>query len=193
MPLSLSDIFGMAFRQTPIGKIRKALAKCEGAGIAVTAKDLEAHALCGQDPLVLADALVTAQQLGVTTSFQEMAAVSLVGKDPFAVLLEASKEHTVSFDTFSPKQTELLRGFTRGQEEVFAVVTLVYRLSLHQLTFHFDPSHVHERLGAAISVYINTAPDLRTLRLRQSEHEAQLAVLGLDLLPGLRSVTVEFR
>lgn len=193
MPLSLADMFGMAIRKTPISKIRKALAVCEAAGLAVTARDLESHHLCGRDPLVLAEALVTAKQLGVSTTFQEMAAITLAGHDPLALLLDASKDRTERFDTFSPKREDRIRGFTKDQREVSAVLTVVFRLSPSQLAFRFDFRHVHERLGAAASVFINTAPDLRTLQLRRPEHEAELRLLGLDALPGLRSVAVEYR
>jgi hypothetical protein len=193
MPLSLADVFGMALRKSPIGKIRKALAKCEAAGLAVTAKDLESHHLCGRDPLVLAEALVTAKQLGVSTTFQEMAAITLTGHDPLALLLEASKDRTVRFDTFSPKRADQIRGFTKDQTEVSAVLVVVFGLSPSQLAFRFDFRQVHERFGAAVSVFINTAPDLTTLKMRRSEHEAELRLLGLDALPGLRSVSVDYR
>lgn len=193
MPLSLLEMFGMAIRKSPVSKIRKALARCEAAGLAVTARDLESHFLCGRDPLVLAEALVTAKQLGVATSLQEMAAIILAGHEPLALLLDASKERTARFDTFSPKRADHIRGFTRDQREVSAVITIIYRLSPAQLAFRFELRPVHERLGAAVSVFINTAPDLRTLLMRRDEHAAELKLLGLDTLPDLQSVSVEYR
>ena len=193
MPLSFAEMFGMALRRSPISKIRAALLKCETAGLTVTAKDLESHHLCGRDPLILAEALVTAKQLGVSTTFQELSAITLAGHEPLALLLDASKERIVNFDTFSPKRADRIRGFTQDQKEVFAALTVAFRMSPSQLAFHFDFRHIHERLGAAVSVFINTAPDLRTLQIRRSEHEAELRLLGLDALPGLQSVVVEYR
>jgi len=183
----------MCIRHTPIGKIRKALAMCEESGLAVTAKNLESHHLCGRDPVVLADALVTAKQLGVETSLQEMSAVILAGHNPHELLLEASKAKTVRFDTFSPKREDRIRGFTRDQREVFASVTAVFRLSPSQLAFRFDFRHIHERLSAAVSVNINTASDFRSLQLKKAEQEAELRLIGSDMIPSFTSIVIEYQ
>jgi hypothetical protein len=193
MPLPILEIIGMSLRKTPVGKIRKALAMCEEAGLAVTARDLESHHLCGRDPVVLADALVTANRLGVETSFQEMSAVILAGHNPNELLLDASKTKTVRFDTFSPKREDRIRGFTRDQREVFAAVTAVFRLSPSQLAFRFDFRHIHERLSAAVCVYINTAPDFRSLQMKKSEQEAELRFIGADMIPSFTSVAIDYQ
>jgi uncharacterized protein YqfA (UPF0365 family) len=193
MPITLTDMLGMALRNSPVLKIRKALTKCEAAGLAVTFRDLETHHLCGRDPLVLADVLVSANQLGVSTTFIEMSSIILAGHDPLPLLLDASNDRTIRFDTFSPKRDDRIRGFTRDNQEVLAALTVVYRLSLSQLAFSFDFRHVHERLGAAVSVFINTAPSLRTLQIMRMEHEAELQLLGIDALPGFRSISIEYR
>lgn len=193
MPVTFMESLGMALRKTPVGRIRKALTKCENAGIAITAKELESHFLCGHDPVVLADALVAAKGLGVHTTCHEMSAICLAGHDPMALLLDASTDRVVTFDTYSPKRDERIVGFTRDQKEVSVTITAVYRLSPSQLAFRFDFRQIHERLGAAVSVFINTSPDINTLQLKKAEHEAQLALLVHDSLPGMRSVTLAYR
>ena len=193
MRFTLIELAGMALRKTPIGKIRRALEKCEAAGIAVTANDLESQHLAGGDPLVLAEALVNAKQLGVSTTFHQMAAICLAGPDPMEVLLEASRDRVVKFDTFSPKRDDRIRGFTRDQREVSASITAVFKLSPGQVAWKFDFRHVHERLGAAASVFINTSPDLRTLGLKRAKHEAELKLLAIESLPELKSIAIEYR
>lgn len=193
MPLSFVEMLGMTFRNTPIGKIRKAPALCESAGLAVTPGELEAHHLCGKDPLVLVEALVTAQELGINTTFREMAAISLTGQDLSALLLEASNERSVTFETFSPQRDEHIKGFTQDRQETHATVTVTYSLSPSQIAFHFDFRPVHERLGAAVSVYINTAADIRALQIKKTAHESELKTLAIGMLPGIRSVAVEYR
>jgi hypothetical protein len=193
MPLSFSEIFAMAFRRSPVGKIRQALAKCEAAGFNVTATDLEAHHFCGHDPLLLAEALVTARQLGIETSLQEMSVIILAGKDPLELLPLAAKTKTVRFDTFSPKREDKLRGFTKDGREVFAAITINFRLSPRQLAFDFDFRHAHERLAAVLSVYINTAENFHALELNKKQHEAELHSLGVETIPGLKSVLIEYR
>lgn len=91
MPLSFVEMLGMTLRSTPIGKMRKALALSESAGLAVTPGELEAHHLSGGDPLVLVKALVTAKELGIHTTFHEMAATSLAGHDLSALLARSFK------------------------------------------------------------------------------------------------------
>jgi len=193
MPLSISEIIGMSLRQTPVAKIRKALATCEAAGLAVTAQDLESNHLAGGDPILLAEALASAKKLGVETSLHEMAAVCLAKHNPLELLLEASKEKIVHFDTFSPKRADKIRGFTKDQREVSAEITAVFRLSPTQLAFRFDFRHIHERLGAAVSVYINTATDYRSLQLKKAEQEAELRTIASDMIPVIKAVTIEYR
>lgn len=193
MPLTIAQIIGMYLRKTPIAKVREALKICEAAGIQVTALDLESHSLCRGDPVILAKALTTAKQLGVDTSFHELAAVALARKNLIDLVHQASKERVERFDTFSPTREDKIRGFTKDQTEVFAEVTSVFRLSVRQLASRFDFRHVHERLGAAISVYINTASDFRSLQLQKSTHEAEMKALGADMIPAFKAVVIEYR
>lgn len=72
-------------------------------------------------------------------------------------------------------------------------MTVTFCLSPSQIAFHFDFRPIHERLGAAVSVYINTATDTQALQLKKSAHESELTTLGLGMLPGIRSVAVEYR
>ena len=191
--LKFADYFRMVVLKVPILKIRKALAKCAAAGIAVTVQGLEAHFLCGKDPMMLADALVSAKELGVEATFQSMAALCMVSQDPMKVLLEASKERVAKFDTFSPTKNDRITGVTRDQQQVMAAITIIYTLSPIQVALGFNPRHVHERLGAAVSVFINTSPDMRTLQLRKTSHEAELKTIALEMLAGLKSLTIDYR
>lgn len=193
MPLSISEIIGMSLRNAPVAKLRKALVTCEAAGLAVTAKDLEFHHLAGGDPILLAEALASAKKLGVETSFHEMSAICLAKHNPLELLLEASKDKTARFDTFSPKREDKIRGFTKDHQEVSAVVTVVFRLSLSQSAFRFDFRHIHERLGAAVSVYINTATDYRSLQLKKPEQEAELRNIAADMIPTIKSAAIDYR
>jgi len=191
--LKFSEWLAMHFRKSPVSKIRAAQSKCAAAGIEVTAQDLEAHFLCGKDPMVLADALVSAKELGVETTLRQMSAICLAGQDPMKVLLEASKERAARFDTFSPSGNDGITGFTRDHQQVSAAITITYTLSPGQVAFKFNLGHVHERLSAAISVFINASPDMRTLHLRKSAHEAELKTIALEMLAGLKSLTLEYR
>ena len=155
--------------------------------------DLETHALCGKDPVVLADALVAARELGVETTFLEMSAICLAGNDPMKLLSETTKVRAAKFDTFSPTREDRIIGFTRDQQQVSAAITISYALSLSQLAYGFNLRHVHERLGAAVSVFINTSPDMRTLQLRKASHEVELRSLALEMLKGLKSLAIEYR
>lgn len=193
MPLKFTESIGMYVRNSPVSKIKLALKKCEAAGVDITAKDLETHHLCGKDPAVLADALILAKKLGVTTSFQEMSAICLAGADPMKLIPDAASQRTATFETFSPVRDERIIGFTRDHRQVSASITITYRLSLTQLAFNFSPRHIHERLGAAVSVFINTAPDMRTLQLGKAANEAELKTLALDMLKGLQSLAIEYR
>ena len=215
----------MYLRKSPVRKIRKALAKCEAAGLAVTSQDLESHSLCGKDPMVLADALVKAKTLGVQATFQEMAAICLAGKDPMILvdalaeakklglqvtfrnmmtvcmmghdpmklLPEVTKIRVAKFDTFGPTREDRIVGFTRDQQQVAATITITYTLSLLQAALGYNLRHIHERAGAAVSVFINTSPDMRTLQLQKASHEAELKTLVLEMLEGLKSLTIEYR
>ena len=191
--MKFSELLAMYFRKSPISKIREALAKCEAAGIDVTAQNLETHSLCGKDPVVLANALVTAKELGVQTTFREMAAMCMVVGDPTELILGATKERVATFDTFSPTRDDRITGFTRDQRQVSATITITCTLSMSQLAFKYNMRHVHERLGAAVSVFINTASDMRTLQLRKAAHEAELKTLALEMLEGLKSLAIEYR
>lgn len=193
MPLSLLEMIGMAIRKSPVGRIRKALARCEAAGLSVTAADLEAHSLAGGNPESLAEALVAAKELGVPAKSDEIAAVSLARHDSLELVLDASKERTAQFDTFSPTRDDRIRGFTKDGREVNATISVTYRLSPGQIAFKFDFRAVHERLAAAASVFINTAPDLSILQREKSGHEAELRQIVLPQLPGLNSVSLTYR
>lgn len=193
MPLKFTESLGMYFRNSPVSKIKEALKKCEAAGVAITAKDLEAHHLCGKDPMTFADALILAKKLGVTTSLQEMSAICLAGRDPIKILSGATEERIARFDTFSPEREDKIIGFTREHQQVAATITITYRLSLIQLVFGFNLRHVHERLGAAVSVFINTSPSARALQLAKVSNEAELKVIALEMLKGLTSLSIEYR
>ncbi len=182
----------MYLRKIPVAKIEKALAISESAGFDLTAAHFESHYFCGKDPVILVEALVTAKQLGVNTSFTQLAAIDLAGRNLNEVLLESTKQRTTRFDTFSPTRSDRIRGFTNDRSEVFAVVTVVYHLMPNELAFGFDFTRVHERLGAAVSVYINTATDLRSLQLQKPEHEAELRVLGVGMIAGFVSASIDY-
>ena len=223
--LKFADWLAMRLRKTPVRKIRAAQSKCAAAGIAITVQDLETHFLCGKDPALLADALVSAKALGVETTFQEMSTVCLIGQDPalltdalvaakklgvettfremssvcltgqdpMKTLLEASKQRVAKFDTFSPTRNDPLTGFTRDLRQVFATITITYTLTPLQAALGYNLRHIHERLAAAASVFINTTPDMRTLHLQKTSHEAELKLIALELLAGLKSLTIEYR
>jgi len=193
MPIKFTELIYMHLRKSPVSKIRTALAKCEAAGIDVSAQNLETHSLCGKDPIVLAEALVRAKELGVQTTFIQMAGICMAGIDPMKLLPEATKERSAKFDTFSPTRDDRIVGFTRDQREVSAAITITYTLSLSQAAYGFTLRHIHERVSAAASVYINTSPDLRTLQLRKSAHEAELRALVLEMIEGLKSLAIEYR
>ena len=191
--LKFAEWLAMRFRKSPVSKIRAAQKKCAAAGIAVSTQDLEAHFLCGKDPMILADALAAAKEFGIETTFQRMAAICLAVHDPMKVLLEASKERFAKFETFSPAGNDRITGFTRDQRQVTATITIIYTLSPSQVAFNFNLRNIHERLGAAASVFINTTPDMRTLHLQKTSHEAELKLIALELLAGLKSLTIEYR
>jgi uncharacterized protein YqfA (UPF0365 family) len=193
MALSFTESVGMFFRKTPVPKIKKALALCEAAGLSVTPKDLEAHHLCGRDPVLLAEALVNARQLDIDTNLQEMSVVILAGQNPLELLLEAAKDKVSRIETFSPQRPDPIRGFAKDGCEVTPVITVVYRLSLSQQAFGFDFRHVHERLSAAVSVFINTAASRRELSLKKTAHEAELHQIAVGIIPGFKSAVIEYR
>jgi hypothetical protein len=123
----------------------------------------------------------------------QMSAICLSGKDPMELLPGAIKERVAKFNTFSPTREDRIIGFTRDQQQVSATITITYTLSLSQLAYGFTLRHIHERASAAASVFINTSPDMRTLQLRKASHEAELKTLVLEMLEGLKSLTIELR
>ncbi|MDX2111585.1 MAG: flotillin-like FloA family protein [Verrucomicrobiota bacterium] len=195
MPLTFSEMFMMSLRKTPITKIKKALAKCEAAGLSVTGKELEAHYLCGGNPIVLAEACVIAKELGADTHFDQLAALCLMGRNPQELILESLKDKTIWFDTFSPKREDKIRGFTRDHREVYAAISGVYRISPGAVAMDMtvDSCHLHERLGAAVSVYINTAADVQSLQMKKPADELELLEIAKSSLPGFRSIVIEYK
>jgi uncharacterized protein YqfA (UPF0365 family) len=192
MPIPWRDRIAMSLRRSPVNEIAKALKVCESAGITATARDLESQYLCGQDPLALAEGLSSAKQLGIETSLKQMAAAQFMGHDLSKLLNEVLEDRRMKWDTFSPTRPDLIRGFTRDGVEVKASIAVVFSLTVPQATYGFTGRTVKERLGAAVSVFINTAADRTELERNRPSHEAQLRVLAQDELPGLRSLALSY-
>jgi len=189
---SFFEYLPMHLRGSPVAQIKQALTICQRAAISVTPVDLERHSLSGGNVLALAKGLATAKDLGVETDFMGLAVCQLAGRDLMELVLESSKRREMRIETFSPRRPDLLRGFTRDQREVAASIDLVYFLSPSQLTFSYNLTSLHERLGAAVSVFINTAPDHHALVARKFADEAELLLIAREMLPGVRQVTLAY-
>ena len=76
--ISLAQRLAMYLRQTPVGKIKRALQRGIGYGLHLDASELEAHYLAGGDPLDLVEALVLARENGIQFSETQARARQLV-------------------------------------------------------------------------------------------------------------------
>jgi uncharacterized protein YqfA (UPF0365 family) len=86
VPVSVFEAFGMWFRRTPLGPMRRAWANAEAAGLPVTLIELEAHLMAGGSPERIVEAMIAAQQHGLPDNFKLLQAVELSGKDPLAAV-----------------------------------------------------------------------------------------------------------
>ena len=116
----------------------------------------------------------------------------LAGHDAKELLLGASEDRVAEFDTLSPTRGDRIKGFTADDTEVLAKIKVVYRLSISQLAFRFSIQTIHERLAAAVSVYINTALSRRDLELNRTKQEAEIQNIAINSLRSVREVSIAY-
>ena len=192
MPLTLKDRIGMWLRHSRVKPLKQALQLAEAEGISTSVAQLEAHQLAGGDPMRLVESTILAKRNGIPAEFSTLSAFDLAGKNTLEVVKACLERKQYGFDTFSPETEEKIVGWTRDGTEVSARCTLAYRPPI-QHAFGWSPQLIQERLGARISVYINTAQDIRSLELSKVQHEAKLLVLAKNITETIEKVQVHYQ
>ena len=181
----------MFLRKSPVKKINQVVSECRQAGLDVTPLEVEQYSLCGGDPLELGEALLKAKEVNVPVTIDQLTSVFVVGHDPIDSVVEAARERELVIDTFSADGEDQIRGFTQSEEEVYASARIFYWQEIYDIVTP-EVETIYERLGAAISVFINTAESLRSLQIQRPEHEAELITIAKNRFPRIKSVVVEY-
>ena len=189
MGLTIGQWLGMRFRQAPVGRIRKALAKAEASGLSVTATDLEGHALAGGDPQRCVDALAKAHEAELDADWHTLCAIDLAGRDALGLVEQAAQPAQVTIDRTSPETSRPLEGVCRDGSVVSAKVELAYTPSLGHVVFTPGEGFPwHEAVALRVLAGINDASDVDALK---ANTDAQEQALREFLTGGRRKLKVQ--
>ena len=195
MGLSLTEKAGLKLRGLPVGRIEKAMAMAEEAGIAVNVADFSAHLLCRGSIEKVVEALVLAKREGVPASWSELCALDLAGSggnfNILTVVRDSAQVRESIFTTFADDLKEPICGICRDGSRVSAECKVSYRLPLSHV-FGSRMDFLQERLATRIGAYIFDAVSAVRLQMSRSEHEASLLVLAQKIMPTLAKLELRY-
>ena len=189
------DKIALKLRGLPIGRIQKAMAAAQAAGISLRHDDISPHLLCGRPIEPVIEALTLAKREGVPTSWLELCAVDLMSQgqkfDVLSAVRACSQVREFTFASFAPDLKEGLVGICRDGSQVRAQCHILYRLPVSHV-FALRLEFLQERLAARLATIIFNSATPARLHMSRSEHESSLLVLAQAVMPTVQKVEVKY-
>jgi SigmaW regulon antibacterial len=193
--LSITEKIGLKLRGLPVGRIQKALALAQAAGISLNHEEIAVHLMCGRPVEPIIEALILAKREGVPTSWQELSAVDLASQgkkfDVLSAVRASAEIREMTFSSFSPDLKEPLAGICRDGSRVKAECHLLYRLPVSHV-FALRLEFLQERLATRIAALIFDAANPARLQMSRTEHEGSLLVLAQSVMPTVQKVELKY-
>ena len=190
--ISISERLGMALRQSPVKLIESCLRELQAAGIVLSSRDLEAHALAGGDIDKSTKGLILAKEAGLDLSWIQVCAIDLstlgTSKDIFTCIQNSLEERELSFDSYSSFPNERIEGITKEKERVFAEICIRYSEPPHPWGIDNNLKNLMDRLSLILSASIHTSVNFIDLQKKEDEIRYKLLKDAKELLDTVSSV-----
>lgn len=185
----------LRLRGVPVGRIEKAMAVAQAAGISLSHHDISTHLLCGRPVEPVIEALMLAKREGVSTSWQELCAIDLASQgqkfDVLSAVRASTQVREITFSSFAPDLKEALVGICRDGLRVRAQCRILYRLPVSHV-FALRLEFLQERMAARVAALVFDATTPARLQMSRSEHECSLLVLAQSVMPTVQKVEVRY-
>lgn len=147
--IGIFDLIGMRLRRVAPAKIVLPMIKATKAGINVKVNQLEAHYLAGGNVDNVVNALIAAERVQITLSFEQASAIDLAGRDVF----EAVKM------SVTPKviETDLISAVAKDGIELLVRARVTVRTNIERLIGGAGESTVLARIGEGIVTTVGSS------------------------------------